>query len=148
MCLPFRCTILSLQYYNEESLSVLFQYSFEAPKYPSSADSTETVTLTHSAVAQLPIGGVVSSRDSSGPYDVQPLLTQLHTLGSFKAGGLAVSGSRKTAAVVSGGREGGKEGGGRGREAGGRKGRREGREEGEGGRAICVSIEWEREGEL
>ena len=93
---------MSLQYYSEEALSVLFQYSFEVAKDPSSPDSTDTVTLIHSVVAQLPVEGVASlSCDTSTPCDVGPLLTQVHSLGPFKAGGMAVSGNRKTAAVVS-----------------------------------------------
>ena len=67
-----------------------------------SADSTNNVSITHSVVAQLPIKGVISSRDYPNVRDVGPLLTQVQNLGAFKAGGLAVSGTRKVAAVVSG----------------------------------------------
>ena len=61
------------------------------------------VTVTHSVVAQLPIMGVVSlSHDPpDSTEDVGPLLSQVHNLGSFKARDLAVSGSRKLAAIVS-----------------------------------------------
>ena len=91
---------MSLRHYNDENLSILFRYSFEVPKDPSSDDSTGIVTMTHSFIAQLPIEGVVSlSCDMI--EDVGPLLTQVQNLGVFKAGDLAVSGSRKVAAVVS-----------------------------------------------
>lgn len=72
---------------------------------PTPADPATSVTMTHSFVAQLPTVGVVSlpppSLDTSVGVDVGPLLTQVHHLGVFKAGHLAVSGSRKVAAVVS-----------------------------------------------
>lgn len=61
------------------------------------------VTVTHSVVAQVPIAGVasLSCDPSESAEDVAPLLTQVHNLGSFKAGDLAVSGTRKVAAIVS-----------------------------------------------
>ena len=81
---------------------MLFQYSFEVPKEPppSSPSRDNTVTMTHSFAAQLPVGGVVSlSRDTA--EDVGPLLNPVHNLGVFKAGELAVCGERKLAAIVS-----------------------------------------------
>ena len=84
---------------------------------------------------------------------MQPLLTQLYSLGSFTVGGLAVSGKRKTAIIVGrGGREGGRGeiiscgqtnsffylGRGKGE-------REEGRERrGRNGRVICRSVKGER----
>jgi hypothetical protein len=91
---------LSLRVYNDEYLSIVFQYSFEVPKDSLSADTVDSVMMTHSFVAQLPMEGVVSlSCDVA--EDVGPLLTQVHNLGTFKVGDLAVSGSRKVAAIVS-----------------------------------------------
>ena len=90
---------------------MLFQYSFDVPKDPppssppaaallSGSTGDKTVTMTHSFAAQLPVGGVVSlSCDAA--EDVGPLLTQVHNLGVFKAGELAVSGNRRLAAIVS-----------------------------------------------
>ena len=105
---------MSVCAYNEETLSSLFQYSFQVPKCPGGGASDlavvpqEMVTVTHSVVAQLSVGGLVGVADSSPSsatptesWDVGPLLTQVHDLGPFKAGGLAVSGNRRTAAVVS-----------------------------------------------
>lgn len=67
-----------------------------------STDADSARTVTRSVVAQLPVGGVASlSCDSDGAVeDVGPLLTQVHSLGGFKGGMLAVSGNRKLAAVV------------------------------------------------
>jgi len=42
-----------------------------------------------------------SSQVDTVERDVGPLLSQVHDMGSFKAGGLAVSGTRKVASVVS-----------------------------------------------
>ena len=67
-----------------------------------------SIPLPHQAVAQLPIEGVVSllpwdtveSHDPTESVDVGHILTQVCPLGPFRAGKLAVSGTRKLAAVV------------------------------------------------
>ena len=69
---------------------------------PESEGHSKTVTVTRCAVAQLSIVGVASlSHDCSVAEDVGCLLSQVHCLGAFKARELAVSASRKVAAVVS-----------------------------------------------
>ena len=78
------------------------------PKRDEECPSHDSAPLTHQAVAQLPIEGVVSllpwetegSHDREG-VDVGHILTQVLPLGPFRAGGLAVSGARQLAAVVS-----------------------------------------------
>ena len=107
-----RCHILSLQYYNEGALSILLHYS---PKRDKDGDLSGSLTpdstpLPHQAVAQLPIEGMVSllpwdtveSHDPTESVDIGHILTQVCPLGPFRAGKLAVSGTRKLVAVVKG----------------------------------------------
>ena len=75
---------------------------------PSSSITHESAPLPHQAVAQLPLEGVLSllpwdTVESNDPesVDVGHILTQVHSLGPFRAGKLAVSGTRRLAAVVS-----------------------------------------------
>ena len=103
-----RCLILSIRAYDESNFTVLVQYSFKVLEETSPGDGTNPtrlVAVTHSVIAQLPIAGIVSLAKDSGSSDVQdvgPMLTQVHVLGPFKAGRLAVvGGTRKLAAVVS-----------------------------------------------
>ncbi len=102
------CCILSLQFYNENTLSILFKYTFKLPEVTGSTNSTTEKDryATHSILSQLPIMGVTSLLSCDGDEgsvakDIGSLLTQVHNLGSFKAGKLAVGGNRKVAAVVS-----------------------------------------------
>ena len=106
----YRCQILSLRYYNEDVLSILLHYSPKRDKEEVELAPGST-PLPHQAIAQLPIEGVVSllpwdtveSHDpTSGSVDVGHILTQVCPLGPFRAGKLAVSGTRKLAAVVRG----------------------------------------------
>ena len=105
-----RCQILSLQYYDEDALSILLHYT---PKKNEEEEEelsgSGSAPLPHQAVAQLPVEGVVSllpwdmvveSHDPTESVDVGRILTQVCPLGPLRAGKLAVSGSRKLAAVV------------------------------------------------
>ena len=103
----YRCQILSLQYYNEDALSILLHYSPKRDEEEVELAPGST-PLPHQAVAQLPVEGVVSllpwdmveSHDPTESVDVGHILTQVCPLGPFRAGKLAVSGTRKLAAVV------------------------------------------------
>lgn len=99
---------MSIRTYDENNVTVLVQYSFEELEERSPGSSgtspTKLVTVTHSVIAQLPIADAVSLANDGSPdiQDVGPMLTQVHVLGPFKAGRLAVvGGTRKLAAVVS-----------------------------------------------
>ena len=107
-----RCQILSLQYYDEDALSILLHYTpkkNEEEEEELSGSGSGSTPLPHQAVAQLPVEGVVSllpwdtvveSHDPTESVDVGRILTQVCPLGPLRAGKLAVSGSRKLAAVV------------------------------------------------
>ena len=108
----FRCQILSLQYYDEGALSILVHYSPKAEDEEdlSSSHAPGSAPLPHQAVAQLPIEDLVSllpwdtveSHDPTESVDVGHILELICPLGPFRAGKLAVSGTRKLAAVVRG----------------------------------------------
>ena len=88
------CQILSLQYYDEDALSILLHYT---PKKDEEEEEEEeelsgsgSAPLPHQAVAQLPVEGVVSllswdmvveSHDPTESVDVGHILTQVCPLG-------------------------------------------------------------------
>jgi len=97
-----RCFIVSVRPYNDDTLTVLSQYSFKVPEEDPKTKTKKLVTVTHSILAQLPLSAVASREREEGPVDAGPLLEQVLMLEPFKAGRLAVMGdTRKLAAVVS-----------------------------------------------
>ena len=87
--------------YNDNTLTILAQYSFKVPEEDPKTKAMKMVTVTHSILAQLPLSHVVSRVGEEGQVDAGPLLEQVHVLEPFKAGRLAVMGdTRKLAAVV------------------------------------------------
>ena len=98
-------------------MRTLFQscYTSYSPKRDKEEDlsgslAPDSTPLPHQAVAQFLIEGMVSllqwdtveSHDPTESVDVGHILTQVCLLGPFRAGKLAVSGTRKLAAVVRG----------------------------------------------
>lgn len=102
----YRYQIVSLQYYNEDALSILLRYIPKREDHsPSPADHDSLPPDAFHIIAQLPIKGVVSLLpwDTAESHDldgVDGILTQVLQLGPFKAGSLTVSGTRRLAAVV------------------------------------------------
>ena len=96
-----------MQSYDEEALSVLFRYKAMETVIEPTGHTSSTETPPHFAVAQLPTSCLVSlpwkphTSNLNDSIDIGVELTQVHSLGRFKADGLAVVGSRKLAAVVS-----------------------------------------------
>ena len=109
-----RCHILSVQFYSGDALSILLQYhpleQSSSNSNSSSPSQGDTDIVYHHAVAQLPIDTLLStlifdgkelgSGGSIESIDIGSILTQVCVLGVFKAGSLAVSGTRRLAAVV------------------------------------------------
>ena len=102
-----RCSVLGLLPYSADALSVLFCYvPLEQPQTTPSPESSpgqeHAETVYHHAVAQLSIAELMSAVLCEGmeSVDVGAVLTQVYSLGVFKAGQLVVSGTRRLAAVV------------------------------------------------
>ena len=103
-----RYQIVSLQYYNEDALSILLRYIPKTEDHsPSPANHDSLPPDAFHIIAQLPIEGLVSllpwdtveSHDLES-VDVGHILAQVLQLGPFKACSLTVSGTRRLAAVV------------------------------------------------
>lgn len=108
----YRCSIVSLLPYTEDTLSVFLCYlpreQQQTTPTPleddSCSDGESSDVVYHYAVGQLPVECLVScvlGVECVESVDVGAVLTQVCVLGAYKAGSLAVSGSRKVAAVVS-----------------------------------------------